>query len=111
MHFAVFGSTDEAGFTPDWTDEEVIVLFGDANLDLTKRSPGFDAALTVLALFGSAKITVPPGSRVTVNGLSVFGDRKVDVLPADGPVIHMTLTTLFGSVRVVEAKPELAHTA
>ena len=103
MQVALFSSTDEGGLAPAWTNETVIVLFGGTKLDLTKRPPEPDATLTVVAVFGEAKVIVPAGSRLTVRGLSLFGARQVRVQPGTGPDLGLRAFTLFGSVDVTEA--------
>jgi hypothetical protein len=51
-------------------------------------------------LLGTRSFGVPPGSRVTGGGLSVFGDRKIEVSPGDGPEIRIDGFSLFGDVEV-----------
>jgi hypothetical protein len=102
MHLTIFGS-DAAGFTPRWTNETVVVLFGSARVDLTERPPADGATLGVYALFGGVKVIVPAGSRVTASGLGLFGGRRVNVRPGDGPALHVRAAAVFGSVDVVEA--------
>src|ERR687890_752049 len=69
MQLAIFSSTSEAGFAPGWTEEAAIALFGSTTPDLPLPPPTSDAALTVAAVFGSAKVIVPPGARVTTKGI------------------------------------------
>ena len=47
-----------------------------------------------------SNIVVPPGSRVTGGGLSIFGDRKIEVAPGEGPEIRIDGYCLFGDVKV-----------
>jgi hypothetical protein len=105
MELAIFGSTNAAGFAPGWTNEQAIVAFGSAYLDLTKQPPAPDATLTTVNVFGSTKIVVPAGSRVRAEGFALFGSRRVTVTPADGPTLRLRFFVLFGSVMVVEGAP------
>jgi hypothetical protein len=98
MYVTVFG--DRRGtLPPGWINEIVVALVGDARIDAT-GSAGTGARLTFLGLAGDAVVRVPPGSRVTGGGLSVFGDRKVEVSPGDGPEIRVDGYSLFGDVKV-----------
>ena len=105
MELAIFGNTNAAGFAPSWTDEQTVVVFGSAHLDLTKQSPAPDATLTTVSVFGSTRIVVPAGSQVRVQGMALFGSRRVSVKPAAGPTLHLRCFVLFGSVVVVEGAP------
>lgn len=102
MQLAIFGNTSEAGFVPEWTDETAIAIFGSANLDLTRQSPMSNAALKVAAIFGSAKIVVPPGARVTTKGFALFGNSRVQVEHGAGPELQINFFVLFGEVKIVE---------
>jgi hypothetical protein len=104
MQLAIFSSTSEAGFAPDWTEEAGIAVFGSVTLDLTLHPPMSDAALTVAAVFGSAKVIVPPGARVTTKGIALFGGSKVKVEPGVGPDLTINFLALFGEVTIVEGK-------
>ncbi len=102
MQLAIFGNTGEAGFAPKWTDETAVAVFGSANLDLTRQSPMSSAALKVAAIFGSAKIVVPPGARVTTKGFALFGNSQVKVEHGAGPELQINFFVLFGEVKIVE---------
>lgn len=104
MQLAIFSSTSEAGFAPDWTDETAIAIFGSANLDLTRQAPLSRAALNVAAIFGSAKIVVQPGTRVTTKGLALFGGSRVKVEHGGGPDLQVNFFVLFGDVAIVEGR-------
>jgi hypothetical protein len=98
MYVTVFG--DRRGTLPaGWTKETIVALVGDARIDATAPS-GPGATLTFLGLAGDAVVRVRPGSRVTGGGLSVFGDRKIEVSPGDGPEIRIDGFSLFGDVEV-----------
>jgi predicted membrane protein len=103
MHLAIFGSTDAAGFAPRWTSETVVVIFGSALLDLTERLPADDATLNVRAVFGSVKVIVPSGTRLSVQGLSLFGERRVKVQAGEGPTLRLRAGAVFGTIEVIES--------
>lgn len=104
MQLAIFSSTSEAGFAPDWSEEAAIAVFGSVTLDLTLHPPMGDANLTVGAIFGSAKIIVPPGARVVTKGIALFGGSRVTVEPGVGPDLTINFLALFGEVKIVEGQ-------
>ena len=61
-----------------------MALVGDARIDATAPA-GPGATLSFLGLAGDAVVRVPPGSWVTGGGLSVFGDRKIEVSRVTDP--------------------------
>ena len=98
MYVTLFG--DRRGTLPaGWANETVVALLGDAKIDATGAMPK-GARMTFLGLAGDAIVVVPPGSRVTGGGLSVFGDRKVEVTPGDGPEIRIDGYSLFGDFKI-----------
>ena len=98
MYVTLFG--DRRGTLPaGWINETIVALLGDARIDAT-GSVGRGARMTFLGLAGDAVVHVPPGSRVTGGGLNVFGDRKIEVSPGEGPEIRIDGYSLFGDVRV-----------
>ena len=64
--------------------------------------PGPGAALTVTGLFSETKVRVPIRARVTDGGVSLFGDRKVEVAPRDGGGIRIKAYGAFCDLEVVE---------
>jgi len=104
MQLAIFGNSSEAGFAQQWTDETAVAVFGSTNIDLTRQSPLSSAALKVAAVFGSAKIVVPSGTRVTTKGIALFGNSRVKVEHGAGPELQVSFFVLFGEVTIVEGK-------
>jgi predicted membrane protein len=102
MQLAIFGNTSEAGIAPEWTDETAVAIFGSTNLDLTRQPPLSSAVLKVAAIFGSAKIVVPPGARVTTKGFALVGNSRVRVEHGAGPELQINFLVLFGEVKIVE---------
>ena len=54
-----------------------LALFGGLDLDLTSAPP--ELAVTVVAIFGGARVRVRPDEDVTCDGFSVFGGRNIDL--------------------------------
>lgn len=104
MYVTLFG--DRRGTLPaGWINETIVALLGDARIDATS-SAGPGATIRFLGLAGDAVVHVAPGSRVTGGGLSVFGDRSIEVSPGDGPEIRIDGYSLFGDVKISD-RPSL----
>ena len=54
-----------------------LALFGGLDLDLTSAPP--ELAVTVVAIFGGARVRVRSDEDVVCDGFSVFGGRKIDL--------------------------------
>lgn len=111
MQIAIFGGTDESGFPPEWSDETVVALVGGVTLDLTKRRPAPDATLTLIGAIGGARIVVPVGVRLAVEGVSLLGGRSVRVRSGGGPNLRIRAFLLLGGLSVIEGAPEPGDTA
>ena len=101
-----------------------LALFGGLDLDLTSAPP--ELAVTVVAIFGGAKVRVRPDENVTCDGFSVFGGRKIDLRrpptatnssessatitdDEDAPLpLDILAYSLFGGVTVKRASAEFA---
>ena len=98
IYLTIFGdrrTTLPAG----WTRETIVSVLGDTWIDASAGA-GTDATVKLIALAGEAVIRVPPGSRITDGGFSLFGDRKIEVSPGDGPEMSVDAYTLFGDLVV-----------
>ena len=100
MHLTIFGDR-EARVAPGWLKETLVTIFGDSTLDASAE-PAPGASLTVFGLFSEATVRVPPGSRVTDGGVSLFGDRSVAVPSGDGEEIRINAYGAFCDLKVVE---------
>ncbi len=98
MYVTMLGDR-QATLSADWTRETIVSVLGDTRIDASAGA-GTGAKVTFIALAGEAVIRVPPGSRVTGGGFSLFGDRKIDVSSNDGPEIRVDAYTLFGDLQV-----------
>ena len=101
-----------------------LALFGGLDLDLTSAPP--ELAVTVVAIFGGAKVRVRPDENVTCDGFSLFGGRKIDLRrrptatnssetsatitdDEDAPLpLDILAYSLFGGVTVKRASAEFA---
>lgn len=100
MIVAIFGDR-RSTLPPDWTNETVVAVFGDPDLDSLSGS-GSGASLTFVGIGGDLTLRVPRGSRIREGGVSIFGDRHVEVASDDGPEIRVNSYGLFGDVKVTD---------
>jgi predicted membrane protein len=98
--FSLFGNVNESALAPGWTDEQIVVLLGDAKLDLTNRPPAEGAILRVFHLVGDVRMRVPAGTRVTTSGTTLLGDHRVEVESGEGPALEVRAWGIFGDVKV-----------
>jgi hypothetical protein len=103
MNVAIFGGFGERPLAPGWQKETALALLGGGTFDLTSAPPAPNARLTLVAFLGGIDVTVPPGSRVTMSGLSLLGSREVKVTPGDGPEVHVNAFAVLGGVEVKES--------
>ncbi|MCA1690976.1 MAG: cell wall-active antibiotics response protein, partial [Actinobacteria bacterium] len=65
-------------------------VFGDSTLDMRGgTAPGDEITVRAVAGFGDVRVMVPPGSRVEVTGMALFGSKRSEVIgdpTATGPV-------------------------
>jgi uncharacterized protein DUF1707 len=85
---------------------EAVSVFGDADLDLRHATLSARAvSIRVVAVFGSARITVPPEMQVIDEGWALFGGREMppdtDESASPGaPVLRVTGVSIFGLTTV-----------
>jgi energy-coupling factor transporter transmembrane protein EcfT len=107
---AVFGASRGRNRSPHFRHANVSGIFGGATLDLSHAHPDPGARVDAFALFGGADVLVPPGWRISLGGLPLFGgyeDRtKGDgELPLDAPELKVSATAIFGGVTVKTPQP------
>jgi hypothetical protein len=101
-----------------------LALFGGLDLDLTSAPP--EHAVTVVAIFGGARVRVRPDEAVVCEGFSVFGGRNIDLRrrqtaasssessatiseDEDAPLpLDILAYSMFGGVTVTRASAEFA---
>jgi hypothetical protein len=96
-----------------------LALFGGLDLDLSSAPP--ELAITVVAIFGGAKVRVRQDEEVVCGGFSVFGGRKIDLRrrgtaasnsesksdDEDAPLpLDILAYSMFGGVTVQRASAE-----
>jgi Domain of unknown function (DUF1707)/Cell wall-active antibiotics response 4TMS YvqF len=85
-------------------------LIGDVDLDLRGALVGGDDEITidVYGLIGDAVLTVPEGIEVELTGITLLGDRKVQLAAVPRvpgtPVVRLRVFTLIGDVKVRSAR-------
>jgi Domain of unknown function (DUF1707) len=106
----VFGSVERKGRWRLPRFAGLLVVFGDADLDLRAAEIGGPVVtITAFLLFGNADFYVPTGVDVDLGGLTVFGHRRehgVDEPSPDAPLVRVRVFSLFGTSDVWRIAPE-----
>ncbi len=110
---AVMGDAKRQG---TWRiDQEIgaVCVMGDVTLDLREaevRSNAIDIVAT--CVMGDLKIIVPDGVDVELSGMTIMGDKKVEVVEAppnrNAPVVRVRAYVVMGDVKIIgdsRAKP------
>ena len=85
---------------------DAISVFGDTDLDLRQATMSAPAvSIRVVAIFGSAQITVPPEMHVIDDGWALFGGREIppdtgESASPGAPVLRLTGVSIFGLTTV-----------
>ena len=102
MFVAILGDR-RASLPAGWTKETAVALAAEASFDASGGA-GPGASLTFVGVAGDLVVQVPPGSRVKESGLSLLGDRRIEVAPGDGPEIQIKVYGLFSDVKVTDGR-------
>ncbi len=102
---ALLGGSQTKSRSEHFQHANVSAVLGGATLDLRDAHLEPGASVDALALFGGTDVIVPPGTRVTISGLPIFGGyddktRRDGELPADAPALKVSATAIFGGVSV-----------
>ncbi|HYG73305.1 MAG TPA: LiaF domain-containing protein, partial [Actinomycetota bacterium] len=98
----LLGDVTENALPIGWTNESIVVLIGDVRLDLRNQPPGEGAKLRIFRLFGDVRLKVPGSSRVSVRGLTLIGDRRIEVAAGEGPSFEVSASGLIGDLEITE---------
>ncbi len=82
-------------------------VFGEMTIDLSALPPGGEFHIYGKTVFGEIKIFVPENTRIVRRCQTIFSDIQVKTSPAadaQGPVVYIHGTMLFGSVRIREPR-------
>jgi hypothetical protein len=109
----IFGSVERTGRWRMPRRKLVVVLFGNADVDLRRAELTADvASLTAIVLFGNVDVYVPQAVDSDVGGISVFGHRREfgpDAPTHPGtPLVRVRVLSLFGTADVWRVPAELA---
>jgi len=101
----VFGGCHQAVYSKNFKGGEIVAVFGGCDLNLTQADFEGEVSIDVTAIFGGAKIVVPPGWRVKSEVTAVFGglDDKRSIQPlAEGETKTLIIkgVALFGGVDI-----------
>ena len=103
---AVFSGAVRKGRWRVPAELEAASVFGDVELDLRQATMSQrTASMRVFAIFGSARITVPPEMHVIDEGWALFGGREMppdsdESAAPEAPVLRVTGVSIFGMMTV-----------
>jgi hypothetical protein len=104
-HVALFGETARKGRYRLTGDTAAVAIFGECTLDLTRAEvTDAETRIDAVAVFGEVTVIVPPGIDVTLEGVAVFGEKRLhgDADPVPGaPTLTVRALATFGAVRVL----------
>lgn len=86
-----------------------VTLLGGTRLDLRDAELSApEVTITAVSIIGGANISVPPGMRVQISGISLLGGRSVDIADTDSPnapTLRLRIFSVIGGVTVRSTTP------
>ncbi|WGL51652.1 LiaF-related protein [Nocardioides sp. BP30] len=107
LHLALLGGLDRRGPWEVRRRTVAISPVGGIDLDLTEATlPEGGATIVKVSFVGGAKLRVPAGVNVVVEGFNVIGRRTRDTGPSmpGAPTVRLLAYGIFGGVRVERAR-------
>lgn len=107
LHLALLGGFARQGHWQVRRRTIAISPVGGIDLDLTEATlPDDEATVIKVSLVGGAKLTVPAGINVVVEGFNLIGRRRNDAGPIvpGAPTVRLFAYGIFGGVRVERAR-------
>ncbi len=103
-HVAVFGETVRRGRHRLTDDTAAVAIFGECTLDLSGADfTNPEMTIDAVAVFGQVTLIVPEHVDVTLEGVAVFGEKRLaggDQAAAGSPALLVRAVAVFGEVRV-----------
>jgi hypothetical protein len=102
-HVALLGGYDRRGAWQMSPRTIAISPVGGIDLDLTEATvPDEGATIVKVSLVGGAKLAVPEGVNVIVEGFNLIGRRPSDTGPVvpGAPTVRLIAYGIFGGVRI-----------
>jgi len=101
----VFGGSHQAVYSKNFKGGEITAVFGGCDLNLTQADFEGEIRIEVTAIFGGAKIIVPPGWEVKSEVTAIFGglDDKRSIQPTGEGKKRLVIIeglALFGGVDI-----------
>jgi len=102
-HISLFGGLKRRGHWRVGHRNLVVVVLGDADLDMTDADlDGPEVSLTLVCVLGGVDIRVPAATRVETGGFALLGSQRVDVpdRPDAKITLRLSMFGLLGGVRL-----------
>jgi hypothetical protein len=100
MDVSILGGRDVT-LPVGWQQRSFLSVLAGASID-ARATPGEGAKLTFIAVFGGAEIRVQRGARVSLDGFSLLGGRKIETSPGDGPEITVRAFSFLGGLKITD---------
>jgi hypothetical protein len=107
VHLALLGGHSRRGPWQVRRRTVAISAVGGVDLDLSEATlPDDEATIVKVSLVGGAKLTVPAGVNVVVEGFNLIGRRPDDLgqLVPGAPTVRLLAYGVFGGVRVARVR-------
>ena len=101
---SIFGSSDSQVSSQQVRGGRIFALFGSSEIDLRRAAlSGGEAAVRVVAIFGSIRLTVPEDWTVNARSGAVLGVVDYRRAEPPSPASQLTLTgfSLFGRIKIM----------
>lgn len=101
----VFGGSNQIVYSKNFKGGEITAVFGGSDVNLTQADFEGEVVIDVTAIFGGAKIIVPPGWSIKSEVTAIFGglDDKRSIQPlADAPtkILIIKGVAMFGGIDI-----------
>ncbi|MES2418628.1 MAG: LiaF domain-containing protein [Bacteroidota bacterium] len=101
----VFGGSHQTVYSKNFKGGEIVAVFGGCDVNLTQADFEGEIILDITAIFGGAKIIIPPGWQIKPEVTAVFGgmDDKRSIQPAiegQNKLLIIRGIALFGGVDI-----------
>ena len=96
---SIFSGVERKMSSQNLAGGEIMVLFGGADVDLSRSTPAKNCHIRVSVIFGGAEIRVPEDWQVIITGTPILGGISDTTRQNDsGPVVKIYCSAIFGGI-------------